>query len=94
MRDKDSDFEYANSSDIASDDTESEASEEDTVLLVTRKGYHVNTLSRLMVYKGRLGYIQCSPMKRSHFAIKYYLLCESKSRTYFHQLYTLEMGQR
>ena len=33
----------------------------------------------LMLYKGRLGWVQYIPMKRSRFGIKYYMLCESSS---------------
>lgn len=33
----------------------------------------------LLLYKGRLGWVQYIPMKRSRFGIKWYLLCESKS---------------
>ena len=31
----------------------------------------------LMLYKGRLGWVQYIPMKRSRFGVKYYMLCES-----------------
>lgn len=33
----------------------------------------------LMLYKGRLGWIQYMPLKRARFGIKTYMLCESKS---------------
>ena len=33
----------------------------------------------LMLYKGRLGWVQYIPLKRARFGIKYYMLCESKS---------------
>jgi hypothetical protein len=33
----------------------------------------------LMLYKGRLGWIQYIPLKRARFGIKSYMLCESKS---------------
>lgn len=33
----------------------------------------------LMLYKGRLGWVQYIPLKRARFGIKLYLLCESKS---------------
>ena len=33
----------------------------------------------LMLYKGRLGWIQFIPLKRARFGIKSYMLCESKS---------------
>lgn len=32
-----------------------------------------------MLYKGRLGWVQCIPLKRSRFGIKLFLLCESQS---------------
>ena len=33
----------------------------------------------LMLYKGRLGWVQYLPLKRARFGIKYYMLCESSS---------------
>ncbi|XP_035217648.1 piggyBac transposable element-derived protein 4-like [Stegodyphus dumicola] len=33
----------------------------------------------LMLYKGRLGWVQYMPLKRARFGIKFYMLCESES---------------
>ena len=33
----------------------------------------------LMLYKGRLGWVQYIPLKRARFGIKFYMLCESKT---------------
>ena len=33
----------------------------------------------LMLYKGRVGWVQYIPLKRARFGIKYFMLCESKS---------------
>ncbi|GFT62292.1 piggyBac transposable element-derived protein 4 [Trichonephila clavipes] len=40
----------------------------------------VTTDESLMLFKGRLGWKQYMPLKRSRFGIKSYMLCESKSR--------------
>ena len=33
----------------------------------------------LMLYKGRLGWVQYIPLKRARFGIKYFMLCKSSS---------------
>lgn len=40
---------------------------------------HITIDESLMLYKGRLGWVQYIPMKRARFGIKSYFLCESKS---------------
>ena len=33
----------------------------------------------LLLYKGRLGWVQYIPLKRARFGIKFYMLCETKT---------------
>ena len=42
-------------------------------------GRDVTINESLMLYKGRLGWVQYIPLKRARFGIKLFLLCESKS---------------
>ena len=48
----------------------------------------------LMLYKGRLGWIQYIPSKRARFGIKFYLLCESKSDYVYDMIIYTGKGKR